>query len=436
MDIQIEKSSIYGTPNLLYNKSYIVRHLICCMLAKTKPPIFDIKSDDIDLTYKATESLRKILRKRDKVEHTEINCGDNATLLRLLLPVTCALGLSVNYLLSDSLAHRPHSLLIDELTRMGANITIENNLIIARGKLVCGDYTICGNLSSQYVSGLLLALPLLDGDCKLYVTPPFYSRGYADMTVCEMQRFGVTVKRDRNTYYTHKSSYGYRKTCFENDYSNNAFFIACGLLSGEVTSNNLHSLSLQPDRRIIDLLPELGASFDIKTRSCHSSVLLADLNVTVEKSTIKPIDVDMSNCPDLILPVCALLSTADGVSSIRGVRRLVHKESNRMDALIYILSELGVKTTVSNNKITICGKPSFNGGITFPSFNDHRIVMMLSVLALACDNPIVIKDYECVNKSFRDYFPEYNRLGGKTKLLCANNGQSTDEAKSNSEIIA
>jgi len=417
MDITVSPYGINGKITAPPSKSAAHRAVIAAALARGRSVIENVDmSDDIAATVRACEELGCGIRIQPAgrynvlyidggmggYENARIDCAESGSTLRFMIPVACALGGTPEFTGRGRLPERPigEYLKIFEAQRIPIYKPYDKNLPLkVYGSLRGGKYRIGGGVSSQYITGLLFALPLLEEDSVLDVDGELESKGYVDMTLDTLEKFGIRIGR-QNGSYTVKGNQKYepRDVKVEGDWSQAAFFIAAAALSGGVTIDGLRGDSLQPDRAIIEIMKRMGARIE---RSENA--------VRVEKSALHGIEVDVSQCPDLVPPIAAAAAYAEGTTRIMGAARLRIKESNRLKALCDNLNGLGVKAEESSDSLTVHGG-GIKGGKA-DSFGDHRIAMALSVMAAGA--PVTIAGAECVNKSYPGFFEDLKSLGGK-----------------------
>lgn len=393
MNVRIAPSKAVGTVAAPPSKSMAHRLLICAALAEGESRIRGVSfSEDISATIDCLRALgADIVIEGDSVtlsggitpeKDALLPCRECGSTLRFLIPVCLTFGVPCRFTGSRVLFSRPLSVYEDIARSQNLPFLRDEASLSVCGVLSPGEYTVPGNISSQFISGLLFALPLLPGGGRVTVKPPFESRPYVDMTVAAMRRFGVPVTEEADTFFVPAGS-AYRPCdmTVEGDYSNAAFLSALNLSGGSVRVTGLSPDSLQGDRVYITHMEALKKGF------CT---------------------VDISDCPDLgpILFVCAALLSG---ATFTGTKRLAIKESDRARAMAEELSKCGVATEVSENSVTV--RP---GRLTPPAsalcgHNDHRIVMALSVLLTALGGEIA--GAEAVTKSFPDFFDTLRALG-------------------------
>lgn len=410
MDIKIIPSALSGMAEAPASKSVAHRMLICAALAK-KPSTIKINktSEDIEATASCLKSLGVTIEKNGELwtvtppdsypDEATLDCGESGSTLRFMLPVVSALGVTATLTGHGRLPSRPIAPLLDEMKSHGVECS-EGFPVKVSGKLTGGKYKIAGNISSQFITGLLLALPLCDGESEIEVIPPVESKPYIDITTSVLADFGVAVEESGNIYTVPHQIPCSGDFTAEGDWSNAAFLLALGV---KVSGLNLNSV--QGDRKILDVLTAFGAEINEE-----NGTLQADL------SSLNGTNVDASDIPDLVPVISALAATADGETRIYNASRLRLKESDRIETTVSMVNSLGGEAYPTDDGLIIKGKQQLSGG-TVDGCGDHRIVMSSAVAALRCKNPVIITGAQAVNKSYPEFFNEYNSLGGDANVL-------------------
>ena len=397
--VKIKKGTLKGEITPPQSKSIAHRAIICAALADCIAPEIRDYSQDIIATEKGIDAIISGL--------STVDCGDSASTLRFLIPLAAALGRNVSFNISPSLKKRLNGEYGRLLSLHGAKCEYSGELTVSvSGKLTSGSFELDGDISSQYVSGLLLALPLLDGDSEIILKTKLESKPYADLTIEVMRDFGVEINKTDYGYFV-KGNQHYIPCDYkiEGDWSQAAFFLAGGALCGDVTLKGLNLNSSQGDKEIINILRRFGAD-----------ITLGDDSVRVKKSALKGISVNVSDIPDLA-PVIAVLGTqAGGETVITGGKRLRLKESDRISSLAENLKKAGVNVTQTPDGIIIY--PSKIKSAELMGFNDHRIVMAMSILSLISDGEMTVTSAESINKSYPSFFEDFCALGGKADVIC------------------
>jgi len=335
-----------------------------------------------------------------------INCKESGLCVRLFTPVI-SLGDKETLVTGEgNLLRRPVGMMKEALRRMGVDFEDNEGKLPIRlkGPLRAGKVNVDGSTSSQFVSGLLFALPLVDGKSEIEVIN-LKSKPYIDMTLSALSDFGVNVKNDgyRVFYVEGTQEYKAQEYYVEGDWSGASFLLVAGAIAGRVRVTGLKVDSVQADRAVINVLHMAGA------------VVKEEKNyVEASYGTLRRFDFDATECPDLFPPLVALASCCKGRSKIEGVHRLVYKESNRAEALLEEFRKMGVRLSVENDYIVVDGEGQPEGG-RVSSHNDHRIAMACAVAGLASKDGVVISGAEAVEKSYPTFFEDIKKLGAKVR---------------------
>lgn len=410
MDIKITPSALSGSIEGIASKSFAHRALICAALAKGRSKIkINTTSEDIEATVSCLRSLGaeiticgsdyEITPIVSIPEKSTVDCRESGSTIRFLLPVICALGVETEIQGSGRLPERPLSPLKEELVRAGASISDSFPLKVS-GKIDCGEYTLRGDVSSQFVTGLSLALSVLDGKSRINLLPPVESRPYIDITLDVLKIFGADITEENNTFYINGGSLSGCDYTVEADWSNAAFWLCSGV---EISS--LNPDSVQGDKAIIDVLRSMGADITQNGSSFRANL-----------SNLHGAEVDASQIPDAVPVIAAVAATANGKTVIYNAQRLRLKESDRLQAVTAMLTSLGADITETDDGLIINGKEFLSGGET-DSFGDHRIAMAAAVASTKCKNDVIIRNAQAVNKSYPEFFNDFNSIGGKANVL-------------------
>ena len=418
------------------SKSYEHRILICELLSKLgEADTLDAQAglrktalsravtrepEDIMATIDCISKIQLSLK--DGRSEAVLDCNQSGSTLRFLLPVVCALGLEARFLMRGRLGKRPMDELINELKAHGSNIDRENDTICTHGKLEHGNFKLPGDISSQYISGLLMALPLLSSDSEIHVRRPLVSAGYIDVTLDVMRKFSISVSEENSgSEYIYIIKGGQRyvlpeKYIVEGDWSNSAFWLAIGVLGDEpLAIEGLNPNSLQGDRRIFNILREMGA--DVRAVMDNDKAVFEAY--PLGDKALKAIVLDAENIPDLVPLIAILACFTDGKSKITGIKRLRLKESDRLLAIEELIDGLGgsIKTREDVIEISGLGAGAMLRGGEVRCFDDHRIVMSAAVSSLRCREDVLIDNAFAVNKSYVGFFDELDRLGLSCKCI-------------------
>lgn len=402
------------------SKSASHRAMICAALAEGTTTLTNFAySNDMLATLHCIEALgASCVRGADTLTITGIgkpnpdavlHCGESGSTLRFFIPIAAALGCSASFTGEGKLPTRPITALVDAMTPHGVQFDYHNTMPFSiSGKLTGGDIHIAGDISSQYVTGLLFAAPLLEQDTRIHLTTNLTSRSYVDMTVMMMRDFGISITETADGWLVPAGQKYLAKDTYpvECDYSNAAFCLTAGAIGpSPVNVTGLRPQSTQGDRAILELLSRFGASISVKE----------DGTVTVAPRPLCAISIDAEDIPDLVPILCVAACCAKGTTRIAHVGRLRYKESDRLAAMADCITRLGGAVRVEEDEIFITGSPLHGGRVS--GYNDHRIVMAMAVAALAADAPVDIEGYTAVNKSYPNFFEIYKAFGGICNVL-------------------
>lgn len=415
-DVVIYPSFLKGELNVPPSKSIMHRAIIASALCKGTSHIENfVCSEDINATLNAIKSLGSTFKiNTNSIDITGnglkikknsiINCIESASTLRFLIPIFSIEANNIIFTGCSSLSKRPLYPYFEIFNKQNIKYkTSKNSLpLTINGKLKPGIFYIPGNISSQFISGLLFALPLLNDDSKIILTTALESKGYVDLTIQLLKQFSVQVENNNYNEFYIKGNQKYKPACLtvESDFSQAAFFLAAGALNGDISINNLNIASLQADKIIIDVLARMGANINYINNS-----------INIKKSRTHGIIFDAKNNPDLVPIISVLASLSVGTTKIINAKRLRLKESDRLRSVYENLKKLGCLITENEDGLIINGAKYLNGG-NINGFNDHRIVMAFSIAALRAKAPTLITDREAVKKSYPDFFEQFKSLGG------------------------
>ena len=417
MNVGIKPSPLEGTLMAIPSKSYAHRMLILSALANDETRIrLSCSSEDIEATISCLSAIgAHIEKKEDMIFVTPVskpvlspvlNCKESGSTLRFLLPVVSALFDSAGFEGGGRLPERPLSDLAGEMKRHGVEFSREKLPFKISGRLRSGEYVLPGNVSSQYITGLLLALPQCSDLSRLSLSSKLESSPYVDMTLSALRRFGVKVIVSDRTYEIPGNqkfiSPGYIKA--EGDWSNAAFFLASGAIGGNVTVKGLDIESCQGDKAIVDYLARFGAVTKVSGDE-----------VTVINAPLKGCHIDISDTPDLLPVLSVTAAFAEGETRFSGGTRLRLKESDRINSTVAMVRALGGVADETGDGITVHGM-RLSGG-TVDSFRDHRIVMAAAVAASHCPGPVKIIGADAAAKSYPAFFEDYTMMGGNVHVI-------------------
>ncbi|KUH58457.1 3-phosphoshikimate 1-carboxyvinyltransferase [Tractidigestivibacter scatoligenes] len=431
MDVTIHPAPLHGTIPAIASKSMAHRLLIMAALC---PGTTDINcnatSKDIQATVSCLEALGARIAStrlgfrvnplpgtsatdniRQAIPGAHLDCGESGSTLRFMLPIVAALGRGGSLDGHGRLADRPLSPLYEELVCHGVTLSTRGKLPLeVSGTLLPGRFSIPGNVSSQFVSGLLMAAPLLSAPSEIVVTEPVESRSYIRLTIRALAEFGIDVG------VTHETVDGNRATVLsvsparsavspgtvtvEGDWSNAAFWLAAGAIAGGVSVSGLDLASAQGDRTILACAAAFGARV---SRSGNVASTTPD--------TLRGRTIDVRDTPDLVPPLAAIAANASGTTVIANAGRLRLKESDRLSTVNKALTAMGASIEEEPDALVIHGNGSLSGG-TVDAANDHRIAMMAAIAGANAIGPTTIRGAECVAKSYPRFFEDFRTLGG------------------------
>ena len=411
MNIKILPSLLNGEVTVPPSKSAAHRALICAALAEGTSRVTPFcTSKDIKATVACLKSLGMEV-KEDKDGYTLgrksvansalLDFNESGSTARFLLPVTAALGCSATATGQGRLPERPMDVLTSLLREHGVEVSSDKLPITLKGKMNSGIFELPGNISSQYISGLMLAAPLMEGDTYINPTTLLESVGYIDMTIDAMRRQGVIVEQTDNGWkISANQKYKPADTVIEGDWSQAAFFMSAAAIGGDIKIGGLDFSSNQGDMAALDVFAAFGAD-----------ILVADNVLHIKKGTLRGIEVNAAHIPDMVPAIAATAAYATGVTTIKGAERLRIKESDRIKTTIAALRAMGVRCEEKPDGMIIYGG-EVKGGV-IDGANDHRIVMAFSVAAAYAVGETTITGAQAINKSYPEFFEDIKKLGGK-----------------------
>ena len=400
MNIVITPSKLAGIVAIPASKSVAHRLLICAALADGPTRVVIGQTNrDIDATADCLRALGASIERQgdgflvapiqNASAHAELDCGESGSTLRFLLPVAAALGRPTRFTGHGRLPQRPNAPLVSALRAHGAAIDADLLPMNVAGPLTCGRWALPGNVSSQYITGLLFALPLLDGDSEITLTTKLESAAYVDLTLDALRRFGISVQPTESGW---RIPGGQRyhspgKIAVEGDWSSAAFWLAANALGADIKVEGLREDSVQGDRAVARLLDRAS--------------------------------IDVSNVPDLVPALAVAAVALPQTTVVTGAERLRLKESDRLATVAALLEALGHGVEVTADGLVIRGgapRPCAEAIRTVDGANDHRIVMAAAVAAASADRPVRVTGAEAVEKSYPDFFRDFRALGGKADV--------------------
>lgn len=421
MNVIITPHTLQGTVEAPSSKSIGHRDLICAALAEGESLVDNISlSQDIEATCdilralgaeitpvmsshpgRAAYRIRGGLKKQDG--SIAVSANESGSTLRFLIPVAIFSGNEVTFSGQGRLAKRPLTPYYELFDEKGvAYETTEGALpLTVSGTLQPGTYSLAGDVSSQFFTGLLMTLPLLDGDSVLRSTTPLESASYVDMTLDCLRQHGIVIEKEQNGSYRIPGNQHYRPGTYvvEGDYSQAAFWLSAGSLGRAICCTGLRSQSSQGDEVIVSLIRDMGGQVEGKTE------------LTACPSDLVGRVIDVEDCPDLVPVLTVLASCAKGITRIIHAGRVRLKECDRLHAMATELNKIGGDIEEEDEGLIIHGVGGFTGG-TVSGWNDHRIAMALAVASQRCSQPLRIEGAECVRKSYPEFWQDFQALGG------------------------
>ncbi len=412
MNATLSPSIPHGTLRAIASKSAAHRLLITAAFADRPTRIrCEQINEDIAATADCLSALGATITRETPyytvtpitnipVEAT-LPCRESGSTLRFMLPIAAALGVRTKFQMAGRLPNRPLSPLREVLEENGVTLSeTGSNPLVLEGKLTGNRFAIAGNVSSQFISGLLFALALCGEGGHLTILNRLESAPYVDMTCDALRRFGAVITKTDDGYTVqspaHKACLD--ETAVEGDWSNAAFPLSAAAIGGEITMSGLDLDSHQGDREILDLLERFGAKVERKGDA-----------VTVRRHTLRGIDINATQIPDLVPVLATVASVAEGTTRIYGAARLRLKESDRLVTVREMLSALGATVSETDDGLIIEGKSTLTGG-TVSAAGDHRIAMSAAVASVACTAPVTITGAEATAKSYPAFFEDMQSL--------------------------
>ena len=422
MDIKVYPGRLKGAVKVPPSKSMAHRAIICAALSNGKCKVDNIDySDDIIATidgmrlfgakidkYDTYVEVEGIYSRNAKVDNSRtVDCNESGSTLRFLVPISLLLEGSTRFIGKGNLGKRPLTTYYNIFDKQGIsynNTDSELNLFVS-GKLKSDIFEVEGNVSSQFITGLLFTLPLLEGDSKIIITTEMESKGYIDLTLKSMKDFGIEIVNNNYKEFIIKGNQRYKARDYrvEGDYSQAAFYLSADAIGNDVFVDDLDLNSLQGDKEVIDILERMNVNFKAQNNGiigeCTSGL----------KSTI----IDGSQCPDIIPVLTVVAALSEGKTEIINAGRLRIKECDRLHAVTTELNKLGAKIIENEEGLVVEGVKALKGNTEVWSHKDHRIAMTLAIAATRCEEAIIIKDFECIAKSYPKFLEDYKALGGK-----------------------
>jgi len=410
MSIVVRPTYLQGEIIVPSSKSYLQRAIAAATLSFGKSKItHNGHCNDSFAALSIAKQLGASIKENDNTltikgdfaaKSNVLDCHESGLCFRMFAPILALLNKEITLTGSGSLSKRPQQLIVNALRQFNVKVEATNGFLPLKisGQLNGTSAIIDASVSSQLLTGLLMALPLSKADSHVEVRN-LMSIPYIKMTIDLLSKFGIIVPNSDNKHFTIRGSQVYKGCDYnvEGDWSAASFFIAGAMINGEVTIRGLNMNSLQADIAIIELLKKNDADMTLLSEG-----------VSIKAKQIKAFEFDATHCPDLFPPLVAMAAHALGISKITGVNRLIYKESNRALALVEEFAKLGIKIKIDNDIMFITGG-QVNSAKVF-SHNDHRIAMALAITAIGADGIVEIFDIDCINKSYPNFFKDFNHI--------------------------
>lgn len=413
MKVTIKGGALNGKITSVPSKSAGHRALICAAISEKPTKIRLTQSnEDIDTTAECLRAMGAGITRegeylyvnpiRNVPDSADLRCGESGSTLRFLLPLAASILPRAVFSGRGRLPERPIGDLQEAMKRNGALFSGNALPFSVSGKLRAGTYEIPGDVSSQYISGLLMALPMLNGESRIELKGQLCSSHYVDITIEMLSIFGIEIKRTENGFsvsgnQTYKSPGSME---VEGDWSSASFFLVGGAVGGDVTVSGLRLDSKQGDRAVAEIIRKFGAD-----------VLVSENSVRVSPAPLRACEIDVSQIPDLFPILAVLAAKAEGKTVLYNAANLRLKESDRIKSTAEMINSLGGNAIEYPDRLEIIGTALKGGEVD--SFGDHRIAMSAAVAASICERETTIYDAGAVKKSYPKFFSDYSVLGGK-----------------------
>lgn len=415
--VKITPGKLKGEVKIPPSKSMAHRAVICASLSNGKSKITNIEySDDIIATINAMRALGSEIEIFD--DHLEIDgsrvfsknvgeidCNESGSTLRFMVPLAIAKEAEMRFIGKGNLGKRPLTTYYEIFDRQGIEYSYkEGELDLkVKGNIKGEEFKIRGDISSQFISGLLFTLPLIKEDSKIIITTNLESKGYIDLTLSMLDYYGINVVNNDYKEFIIKGNQKYTPKDYkvEGDFSQSAFFLVADALGSDVLVKDLNMDSLQGDKEVIEIIERMGCK-----------ILSKEEGIKVKAKDLTPTIIDAAQCPDIIPVLTVLASLTTGITKVINAERLRIKECDRLKAITTELNKLGASVTELENSLLIEGVESLTGG-TVSSWDDHRIAMTLAIAATCAKDEVIIENPSCVKKSYPSFWRDYKLLGGK-----------------------
>lgn len=438
-EVTIIPKKLSGSLKIPPSKSMAHRAVICAGLSKGTSVIENIEySDDIIATINAMKALGvDIIEEKDRLiisgqnifnsNKRVIDCNESGSTLRFLMPIALVKDGESRFLGKGNLGKRPLNTYYNIFDKQGISYSYEEGILntFVKGELKADEFRVQGNISSQFISGLLFALPLLEGDSKIVITTNLESKGYIDLTLSMLSKFGIEVENLDYKEFRIKGNQSYKAFNYrvEGDYSQGAFFFVAGALGNDVVCYDLDEESKQGDKEVLDILKSMGSTLikevkvDKKEKDNKNLIDKKEpmkMALGFASENLKATIIDASQCPDIIPVMAVVAALAKGETRVINGERLRIKECDRLNAISTELKTLGANIEETRDGLIINGVESLKGG-RVSSHDDHRIAMSLAIASTVCTEKVIIDNGDCVKKSYPNFWEDFKSLGGEIK---------------------
>ena len=437
MNLTITPTKLKGTITPPPSKSMAHRLILCAALSRGRSVIENVaRSLDIEATLRCVSAMGTCVEDLgndslcihgmgNSVPQADgplihFDCGESGSTLRFMIPIALAVVGGGVFTGSGRLMERPLQPYFHLFEEKGIFYEQKDGVLTVRGRLQPGEYRLPGDVSSQFFTGLLYALPLLDGDSTIVSTTAVESIGYINMTRRAMEAFGVKTDRKGNAFHVAGNQHFQQHTAaVEADWSQAAFWYAAACVGNDITVTGMDNRSLQLDRLVVDYMDMI---LNRPLRGGMTAAAPIYQAVESEKTPTAPpvvphsggcgVGLDVRHVPDLVPPLAAMGAFMNGSLTLKNAGRLRMKESDRLATVAATLNALGARVTEGADRLIIEGQPSLRGGVTIDCCNDHRIAMMAAIAATGCRETVTLLGAECVQKSYPNFWEHYQMLGG------------------------
>lgn len=415
--IKIKPNKLSGSVQVPPSKSMAHRAIICASLASGQSIISGVEySQDIKATISAMKALGTIIIEHDdylEIDGTttffrnkcDIDCEESGSTLRFMVPISIVCEANVHFTGAGRLGKRPLDVFYNIFDQQKIAYLYKEDVLdlYIQGQLKAGSFEIPGNVSSQFISGLLFALPLMDEDSKIIITSELESKGYIDLTIQMLNQYGIHIENHNYQEFVIKGQQQYTSCDYhvEADFSQAAFYLVAGALNNNVVLKGLNLDSYQGDKAAIEILESMGCEL-VKEEEGYR-IVCDQLHSTT---------IDGSQCPDIIPVIALCCALSKGTTIINNIARLRIKECDRLSATVEVINALGGQAKEENDTMVITGVTCLNGG-SVSSYNDHRMAMMEAIASTVCTQDVTIDDKDCVKKSYPSFWEHFKMLKGE-----------------------